>query len=147
MVRFAALCLLFGSATLMAQNIQIFDRTLTPQTICGPIGLQARMLETPPDSPVVRQRVGIVLTNLNSAPIVLERITFHFANETPTSGAPFQLENKGELGGRQRASFAQLFSVPNPVSYVELNSVQYADGKDWSPSDNTACRVVPDPLP
>jgi hypothetical protein len=145
MVRFVALCFLFGSVTLMAQ-VEIIDRALMEQTVCGPVGLQARMLDTSQDSPIVRQRVGIVLHNLNAAPIVLERITFHFAGETATSGAPLTLEIREEVGGREQASFGEQFSAQNPVSYVELNSVKYADGTTWNPGNGTVCKIAPSGL-
>ncbi len=98
MVRTALLVLLFGSMNLVAQtSTVILDRDLLLQTVCGPIGVQARMLDTSLDRPVEpHQKVGITLNNLKSTPIVLERITAHFGNETPTSGASFEMEHKVE---------------------------------------------------
>jgi hypothetical protein len=148
LVRTASLVLLFGSLNLLAQtSTEILDRALLRQTICGPIGVQARMLDTSLDRPVEpHQRVGIILNNLKSTPIVLERITVHFGGETPTSGAPFEIETKVKVGARQEAFFAEASSVLNPVSYVELNSVRYADGSSWQPSNGAACKIVPERL-
>ena len=146
MVRYAALCLLLGSFTLTAQTNELSDRAVAEPTVCGPVSLQARMMDTSHDSPVVSQRVGIVLHNLRAAPMVLERIKFHFAHETPTSGAPLELETRVEVGGREQTAMAEQFTVHNPVSYVELTSVRYADGKIWSTDSGTNCKVVPRPF-
>jgi len=51
-----------------------------------------------------------------------------------------------EVGAKQDASFVELFSGLNPVSYVELNSVRYADGSSWQPDNGAACKIVPEPL-
>jgi hypothetical protein len=146
MVRAAAFLLLFSSLTLNAQ-IMVLDRALLQQTICGPIGVQARMLGTSLDRPLeAHQKVGITLNNLGSVPIVLERITVHFGRETSTSGAPYELETRVEVGAKQEAFFAELFSVANHVSYIELNSVRYADGSSWHPSEGAVCKIAPEPL-
>jgi hypothetical protein len=50
------------------------------------------------------------------------------------------------VGASQEAIFAQSTTVQNPISYVELNSVKYADGSSWSPSDGAACKIAPEPL-
>jgi hypothetical protein len=147
MVRAAAFLLLLSSLTLMAQKIEILDRALLQQTICGPIGVQARMLDTSLDRPLEpHQKVGITLNNLKSAPITLERITVHFAVETSTSAAPYELETRVEVGAKQEASFAESFSGSNPVSYIELKSVRYADGSSWQPDNRAACKIVPEGL-
>jgi hypothetical protein len=150
MVRAAAFLLLFSSLTLNAQ-IMVLDRDLLQpslqQTICGPIGIQARMLDTSLDRPLgPHQKVRITLNNLESAPITLERITVHFGGVTSTSGAPFEMETRVEVGAKQEAFFAESFSDPNPVSYIELNSVRYADGSSWHPSDGAVCKIAPEPL-
>ena len=146
MVRAAAFLLLLSSLTVMAQKIGL-DRALLQQTICGPISVEARMLDTSLDRPLEpHQKVGIVLNNLKSTPIVLERITAHFDSETPTSGAPFEMEHKVEVGGKQQAFFTEAFSGSNPVSYIELNSVRYADGSSWQPTNGEVCKIVPEPL-
>lgn len=137
MVRTASLVLLFSSLSLAAQT----------STVCGPIGVQARTLDTSLDRPVEpHQKVEITLNNLESTPIVLERITAHFGNETPTSGAPFEMEHKVEVGGKQQAFFVEVFSGSNPVTYIELNSVKYADGSSWQPSDGYVCKITPERL-
>ena len=147
MVRAAAFLVLFSSLTLMAQKTEILDRALLQQTICGPIALQAQMLDTSLDRPLgPHQKVGITLNNLESTPIALERITVHFGGETSTSGAPFEMETRVEVGARQEAFFAESFSGPNPVSFIELNSVRYADGSSWQPSDGAVCKIAPEPL-
>ena len=146
MVRAAAFLLLLSSLTLMAQKIGL-DRALLQQTICGPIGVQARMLDTSLDRPLEpHQKVGITVNNLKSAPISLERITVHFAGETSTSGAPYELETRVEVGAKQEASFVELFSGSNRVSYIELNSVRYADGASWQPDNGAVCKIVPEGL-
>jgi hypothetical protein len=125
----------------------VIDRSLLRQTICGPISVQARMLDTSQDRPVEpHQRVGITMNNLKSTPIVLERITAHFGSETPSSGAPFEMELRVEVGATQEAFFAESFSGSNPVSYIELNSVRYADGSSWQPNNGEVCKVVPEGL-
>jgi hypothetical protein len=89
MVRSAAFLLLCAPLTLLAQTTEIWTGGLLlhPQAICGPIRMQARMLDTSLDRPFEpHQKVGITMNNLKSAPITLERITFHFAVETSTSG-------------------------------------------------------------
>jgi hypothetical protein len=149
MVRTWSFLILFGSLNLIAQKIEVLYRTylLHPHAICGPIRMQARMLDTSLDRPVVpHQTVGITLNNLKSTPIVIERITLHFGGETPTSGASFEAETRVPVGASQEAIFAQSTTVQNPISYVELNSVKYADGSSWSPSDGAACKIAPEPL-
>jgi hypothetical protein len=147
MARTAAFLLLLSSLTLLAQKTAILDRALRQQTICGPIGVQARMLDTSLDRPLEpHQKVGITLNNLGSVPIVLERITVHFSGETSTSGAPYELETRVDVGAKQEASFAELFSVPNPVNHIELNSVRYADGSSWHPAGGAVCKITPAPL-
>jgi hypothetical protein len=130
---------------------QIFtvDRSLLShsQTICGPIRMQARMLDTSQDRPFEpHQKVGITVNNLKSSPITLERITVHFAVETSTSGAPYELETSVEVGAKQEASFVESFSGSNPVSYLELDSVRYADGSSWQPDNGAVCKIVPESL-
>lgn len=147
MVRAAAFLLFFSSLTLMAQTTMILDRLSLQQTICGPIGVQARILDTSLDRALgPHQKVGITLDNLGSVPIALERITFHFGGETSTSGAPFEIETRVDVGAKQQAFFAESFSGPNPVSFIELNSVKYTDGSSWHPSDGAACKIAPEPL-
>src|ERR1700761_2167159 len=94
MVRTALLVLLFGSLNLTAQtSTGILDRALMRQTICGPIGVEARMLNTSHDGLTqLHQGVGFILRNLKSTPVILERYTLHFHGETVTSGAPFEGE-------------------------------------------------------
>jgi hypothetical protein len=149
MGRSAAFLLLCVPLTLLAQTTETLDRSLLlhPQAICGPIRMQARMLDTSLDRPLgPHQKVGITVNNLKSAPITLERITVHFAVETSTSGAPYELETRVEVGAKQEASFAELFSGSNPVSYIELNSVRYADGSSWQPDNGAVCKITPEPL-
>ncbi len=148
MARSAAFLLLCAPLTLLAQTTMI-DRSLllNPQTVCGPVRMQARMLDTSLDRPFEpNQKVGITVSNLKSAPITLERITVHFAVETSISGAPYELETRVEVGAKQEASFVELFSGSNPVSYVELNSVRYADGSSWQPDNGAVCKIVPEGL-
>jgi hypothetical protein len=132
----------------MAQtSTGILDRGLMLQTICGPIGVEARMMDTSQDRPAEpHQKVGITLNNLTSTPIVLERYTLHFNGETATSGAPFEAEIKVPVKAGQEAPFASLTTVPNPVSYVEINLIKYADGSSWQPKEGEVCKIVPDPL-
>ena len=92
------------------------------------------------------QSVGITLNNLKSTPIVLERYTLHFNAETSTSGAPFEGEIKVAVNAGQEAFFASLTTVPNPVSYVEVNLIKYADGSSWQPKEGAVCKMVPSPL-
>jgi hypothetical protein len=148
MVGTASLVLLFGSLNLMAQaSTEILDRALLRQTVCGPIGIEARMLDTSQDRPAEpHQKVGITLRNLKSTPIVLERYTLHFQDETSTSGAPFEAEIKVPVNTGQEAFFGSSTTVPNPVSYVEVNLIRYADGSSWHPKEGEVCKIVPDPL-
>jgi hypothetical protein len=148
MVRTASLILCFASLNLMAQtSTVVLDRALMRQTICGPIGVEARMLDTAQVGQVLpHQTVGITLNNLKTTPIVLERYTLHFGGETPTSGAPFEAEIKVAVNGGQEAFFAGLTTVPNPISYVEFNFIRYADGSSWRPNESEACKIVPEPL-
>jgi hypothetical protein len=92
------------------------------------------------------QKVSFTLNNLKSLPIVLERVTLHYGGETPTSGAPFESESTVLVGAGQEVVFAKYTKVPNPVSYVELNFVKYADGSSWQPSAGEVCKIIPDPL-
>lgn len=78
------------------------------------------------------QEVRITLENKETVSIVLERITLHFG-ETPTSGAPFAVEEKVEVGPRQHAVLVEATSKPEAVRSVELNYVRYADGSSWHP--------------
>jgi hypothetical protein len=148
MARTASLVLLFGSLNLMAQtSTEILDRALMRQTICGPIGVEARMLDTSHDGLAqLHQGVGFTLHNLKSTPIVLERYTLNFHGETATSGAPFEAEIRVPVNAGQEAPFASLTTVPNPVSYVEINLVRYADGSSWQPKEGEVCKIVPNPL-
>ena len=146
MVRAAAFLVLFGPLTSMAQTSTGLDRSLLiRQTICGPIGVRAQMADTS-DLGIPSQRVRITLNNLTSKPIVLERLTIHFSNETATAGAAFGMETRLEVGARQEAVFAESTSIPNPVSSVQFNSVRYADGSSWQPSDGEVCNIAPEPL-
>jgi len=124
------------------------DRMLSDRAaICGPIRMMARMDDTSKDlSALHTQRVRVTLSNRNSIPIVLERVTTHYGGETPTSGAPFESEFRVPVGAGREAVFAESTTVPNPVSYVELNLVKYADGSSWQPSSGDVCKIVPDPL-
>lgn len=146
MVRTASLVLLFGSLNLTAQtSTETLDRTPLRQTVCGPVSVQARMLDTSHDGLAqLHQGVGFTLHNLKSTPIVLERYTVHFHNETATSGAPFEGEIRVPVNAGQEAPFASLTTVPNRVSYVEINLIRYADGSSWQPTE--VCKIVPDPL-
>jgi hypothetical protein len=92
------------------------------------------------------QRVKITLNNRTSKPIVLERLTIHFSNETSTSHDGFGMETRLEVGARQEAVFAESTTVPDTVSYVELNSVRYADGSNWQPNNGEVCKIVPERL-
>jgi hypothetical protein len=145
MVRAAAFLVLFSSLTLMAQRTDLDRSLLSQPTICDSIGIRAQMVDAS-DLGIPSQRVKITLNNLTSKAIVLERFTIHFSNETPTLGAPFEAETRLEVGARQEAVFAEATSVPNPVSYVQFNSVRYADGSSWQPSDGEVCKTVPEPL-
>jgi hypothetical protein len=146
MVRVAAFFLLFSSLTLTAQKTEIVYLSFLQQTICGPIGVQVRILDSSQDRPLPFQKVGITLKNLTSTPIVLERFTIHYGSETPTSSAPFEKETRVEVGAGREAVFVEAFSDSNPVSYVEMNSVRYADGSSWQPSDGAVCKITPEPL-
>ena len=124
------------------------DRMLSDRAaICGSIRLTARMNYTSKDLPALHaQGVLVTLSNGNSIPIVLERVTLHYGGETPTSGAPSESEFRVPVNAGQEVVFAKMTTTSNPVSYVELNLVKYADGSSWHPSDGEACRIVPDPL-
>jgi hypothetical protein len=119
------------------------DRAAT----CGPNRMMARMDDTSKDlSALHTQRVLVTLSNGNSIPIVLQRVTLHYGGETPTSGAPFESESRVPVNAGQEVVFAEMTTTPNPVSYVELNLVKYADGSSWQPSGGEVCKIVPDPL-
>jgi hypothetical protein len=114
---------------------------------CGPIRMMARMDDTSKDlSALHTQRVIVTLSNGGSIPIVLERVTLHYGGETPTSGAPSESEFRVPVNAGQEVVFAKMTTTSNPVSYVELNLVKYADGSSWQPSGGDACKTVPDPL-
>ncbi len=116
-------------------------------TACGPIRMMARMDDTSKDLTALHvQRVRVTLSNRNSIPIVLERVTLHYGGETPTSGAPSESESRVPVGAGQEAVFVEMTTVPNPVNYVELNFVKYADGSSWEPSSREVCKIVPNPL-
>jgi hypothetical protein len=51
-----------------------------------------------------------------------------------------------EVGAGREAVFVEAFSDSNPVSYVEMNSVRYADGSSWQPSDGAVCKITAEPL-
>jgi hypothetical protein len=104
------------------------------------------MDDTSKDLPMPAQKVRITLHNRNSTPIVLERLTIHFSDETPTSGDPFEMETRVQVGAGQEAVFVEATTVQNPVSYVELNSVRYADGSSWHPSEGAVCNIAPESL-
>ena len=53
MVRYAALSLLLGSVTLTAQTNALSDMAVAEPTECGPVSLQARMMDTSRDSPII----------------------------------------------------------------------------------------------
>jgi hypothetical protein len=146
MTRASTFLLLLVPLASMAQTST--DRMLSDRAaICGPIRMRARMDDTSKDLPALHaQRVRVTLSNGNSIPIVLERVTLHYGGETPTSGAPFESESRVPVGAGQEAVFAESTTVPNPVSYVELNFVKYADGSSWHPSGGEVCKIVPAPL-
>ena len=146
MTRASTLLLLLVPLASMAQTST--DRMVSDRAaICGPIRMIARMYDTSKDLPALHaQGVRVTLSNRNSIPIVLERVTLHYGGETPTSGAPFESESRVPVGAGQEAVFAELTTTPNPVSYVELTFVKYADGSSWHPSGGEVCKIVPDPL-
>ncbi len=149
MVRAATFLVLFSSLTLRTQASAVDRIYMLSEhaTICGPIRMLAQMDDTSKDLSALHvQRVRITLSNMNSTPIVLERVTTHYSNETPTSGAPFEAEIREHVGAGQEAVFVQQTTVRNPVSYVELNLVRYADGSSWHPGDGAPCKIVPEPL-
>ena len=112
MVRAAAFLLLLSSLTVMAQKIGLDRRPLLQQTICGPISVQARMLDTSLRSaPRTPSKSWDRSEQPQITPIVLERTTAHFDSETPTSGAPFEMEHKVEIGGKQQAFSLKRFQV------------------------------------
>jgi hypothetical protein len=135
----------FSSLTLVAQRTVLDRALLLQQPTCGPIGLRAQMVDAS-DLGIPSQRVKITLNNLTSQPIVRESFTIHFSNETLASGAPVELETRVGVGAKQEAVFAESTSVPNPVSYVEFNSVRYADGSSWQTDNGAVCTIVPEGL-
>jgi hypothetical protein len=146
MTRAAIFTLLLVPLASMAQTTEIIDRALLRQTICGPVRVQAQMLDTSLDGLVEpHQAVSFTLNNLKSIPIVLERVTLHYGGETPTSGAPFESESRVRVGAGREVLFAKYTTVPNPVSYVELDFVKYADGSSWHPSAGEVCKIIPIP--
>jgi hypothetical protein len=94
----AAFAVFFCSLTLMAQtsgnDIGSIDDLSHKKAICGPIVMQARMVDAS-DLPVrPSQRVRISLHNRKSVSAVLERITFRYSVETPTSVLPSRLRRE-----------------------------------------------------
>jgi hypothetical protein len=121
------------------------DLHASKEADCGPIALRAQMVDAS-DMSIPSQRVKITLMNLASKPIVLERFTVHFLNNTPASQDRFGTETRLEVGPRQETAFSESTTVADPISYVAFDSVKYADGSSWQPSADAACRVVPDKL-
>ena len=58
MVRVAAFFLLFSSLTLTAQKTEIVYLSFLQQTICGPIGVQVRILDSSQDRPCPFKKLG-----------------------------------------------------------------------------------------
>jgi hypothetical protein len=147
MVRITTFLLFLVSVASMGQTIEVIDRALMTETICGPIAVKAKMLDTSSDGLVIpHQRVGFTLRNLKPVPIVLERMTLHFERESPTSGAPFEWVARVPVGSKQEAALVELTTVPNPVGYVVVNSVSYADGSNWLPNGGAVCKAVLNPI-
>jgi hypothetical protein len=146
MTRASTFLLLLVPLTSMPQTST--DRMLSDRaTICGPIRMTARMDDTSKDlSALHTQRVLVTLSNGNSMPVVLERVTLHYGGETPTSGAPTESESRVPVYAGKESVFAEMTTTTNPVSYVELNFVKYSDGSSWHPSGGEVCKIVPDPL-
>ena len=148
----AAFVLLFGSLTLMAQTSTnnatgIADRALPlKQAICGPIGIQARMVDASDMHLPRGQRVLITLNNTKSVEIVSDRITLHGIATSNDPSRVFGTESRGKIGARQEARLAIMLTDFSPISYVELKSARYADGSSWQPSEGEVCKIVPDPL-
>lgn len=146
----AAFAVFFCSLTLMAQTPghdigSIYDHS-HKEAVCGPIVMQARMVDAS-DLPVKpSQRVWISLRNEKSVSVVLERITFRYSVETPTSGAPFEIETRAKIAPEQQTILNEVLSDPVAVGSVELNYVKYADGSSWQPTGGDTCTIVPDPL-
>ncbi len=143
----AAFVLLLSSLTLMAQTSgDAATGVMAKQVTCGPVGIQVRMVDPSLDRPQPAQKVQIILNNLKSTPIILERITLHYSRETPTSGAPIEVEARVEVAPRQHAVLVEETTVSIPVGSVELNYVKYADGSSWQPEIGDACTIVPAPI-
>jgi hypothetical protein len=145
MLRTVSFFLLFGPLTTLSQtSVAESHRSQDGQITCGPIAFSSQMLDTSKDHPrLAHQSVGIVLHNLDSKSAVLERMTLYFDNETATSGAPFTIETRQKINGKQEAHLVEQTTAPNPVSYVELNSVRFEDGTSWRPNEGTVCEVIP----
>jgi hypothetical protein len=127
MTRASTLLLLFVPLASIAQTST--DRTHSSRAaICGPIRMMARMDDPSKDSPAPAQKVRVTLNNRSSTPIVLERVILYYSGETPTAGAPFESESRVLIGAGQEAFFVMSTTTFNPVAYVQLDSVKYADG-------------------
>jgi hypothetical protein len=113
MLRAVSFFLLFGPLVSLAQtSTAVSHRGPDRQITCGPVAVAARMLDTSKDGPLpAHQKVGIALRDLNSAPILLERITLHFSNETATSRAPFTWETRQKIDAKQEILLAELTTV------------------------------------
>jgi hypothetical protein len=141
------LAFFLSSLTVVAQTSRNeATGVMTKQATCGPVDIQARMVDPSLDRPQPAQKVHITLNNLKSTSIILERITLHFDGETPTSGAPLEVEARAEVGPRQHAFLGEETSTPEAVRSVELNYVKYSDGSSWQPKGGDSCAVVPAPI-
>jgi hypothetical protein len=140
-----ALLLAAASASSSAQVAKRLDLTASQESACGPIILRAQMIDAA-DMGMPAQRVRIQIKNLASKPIVSERFTIHFRQNSPDSQESFGTETRLEIGAQQETAFAETSTDTEPISYVTFDTVTYADGSVWHPAADATCKVVPGTL-
>jgi hypothetical protein len=158
-----SLALLFGSMTVAAQSVGLGNSQqavleVVPTSSGCPIGISVQHGSSPellkaskPQPPGIAQYLQVTMSNSKSVDIVGAQITAHGFDAktryfpaqvsspdlTKTSDLDLTVKSKGDgTTGLRLARFTA-------VSWIDLDSVTYADGTTWHSSVGTTCRVVP----
>jgi hypothetical protein len=161
-----SLVLLFGSMTAAAQSfgpgsIQTTVLNAVPPSSDCPIGMRVQhgngdQLLWAKDRPVgIAQYLQVIMSNSKSVDIVGAKITVYgFAAKTryipaqsPRTSSPDLTKTVGlDLMVKSKGGQSTDLRLPHftAVSWVDLDSVTYADGTTWHSSVGKTCHVVPE---
>jgi hypothetical protein len=161
-----SLVLLFGSMAVTAQNLGLGNIQTTvlnavpPSSDC-PVGMRVEhgngdQLLWAKDRPKgIAQYLQVIMNNSKSVDIVGAQITVHgFAAKTrylpaqssPTSSPDLMKTVDLDLTVKSKGDASTDLRLPRftAVSWIDLDSVSFADGTTWHSSVGKTCHVVPE---